>query len=282
MAQDAIIQRLTERRDAFYLEVSDNSSNTTTGQTFKSALIDRYQNIATKHDDGEVKELFCMVSHEAVAKRDCRAGHILPRKSVIKLIQFGMCAFDIHDPRNGILWAKGIEAVFNPAEKVCFIYDFLRNDLRFKVLDSGLLEEIVEGTSKKFKDIDGNILCVPTGADGEKKLPFLRLIWQHAEAAITRACKLGKCSDEEMENYSVYLENSRQWMNDVNSNNETSQEALIGWGRKNGFSRKCVACKVDKFDHGFSRTQIKKGKRNSKCRSCCGSNGRGAAEANQN
>lgn len=208
---------VSRRRDAFYLEVSDNSSNTSTGERFKDTLIDRYKNIAPDR-----VSLICMVSHATVSKSLCRAGHILPKKSAGMLSSFGLTVHDIHNARNGILWAKGIEDVFNPAGQVCFLYDFVHNDLKFKVLNPDLLDKNVGGTNLKFGDINGHILSVPTTPDGQKLFPFLRLIWQHSEAAIWRALETQTISDEEFGKLEEYLETTRELMQDIIEHKKTS------------------------------------------------------------
>jgi hypothetical protein len=212
LTSDIVQERNNRRNNAFWAEVSENSSNNSKGETFRQQLVKYYGN-GTEVSPGNFHSVRCMVSHETFqGRKDWRAGHILPRKCGIWIADFGIAADDINSPRNGIIWATGIEKEFNPAEKVCFLYDLLHHTLKFKVLDKKLLNKNVEGIKKSFGEINGNSLLIPGGGEA---FPFLRLIWQHSVAAISKSFERGNISEEERPLFESYLKDSKTWLADI-------------------------------------------------------------------
>jgi len=168
--------------DLGFLEAAfmdDSSVYSTESQSlFKESLIARYSNDLQKDESGRAEILTCMVTGCALPRHQCIAGHLLAKKRIEMGYKFKFD--DIFDVKNGILWAPKIEAAYG-MKKVCLIYNFIHNQLHFKVLDPSIMGTIIYN-GVTFKDVNGKRLDIAS-----QDLPYKRLIWGQSSVAIKHA-----------------------------------------------------------------------------------------------
>jgi hypothetical protein len=201
---------------AFMDDASVKSADSQDG--FKEKLIARYGNTLQTGTKGTAIFLKCMVTGCALSRRDCRAGHLLAKQrlEMSHLFKFG----DIFDVKNGMLWAEKIEAAYGK-KQVCLIYDFIHNNLHFKVLDPAIMEEtIVENVT--FKQVNGKLIVIPS-----ESLPFKRLIWAHSSEAMRHAVDMDWVNKDDVEMYETTLKIIGQHLGSLtNGNSKNSDEAI--------------------------------------------------------
>jgi hypothetical protein len=113
-------------------------------------------------------------------------AHIWPRHKSELLPVWGVETSCINDPKNVLRLQKDIERAFDTR-----LVTFLESDdggFELKVLctDAGFMTSTLKGTSKKFNEIDGSPLLLPSG-----KLPYRRFLANHAVLAYKYARQKG-------------------------------------------------------------------------------------------
>jgi hypothetical protein len=181
-----ITDKQTYQEGVFYNDAQTQRSEKSQ-RAFKDKLVSRYSNkanITTKKGNVEVG-LRCMVTGTVLPFDQCIAGHIVPHHAAAQLPCFGEVPSEINNPKNGLLWAQGIEDIFHPPKRVCIMYHFFTKQLHFMVLDPELLEVEIKGTKIMFKNVNNRVV------DCGDCLPSLRYLWRHASASIREAEKAG-------------------------------------------------------------------------------------------
>lgn len=193
---------------------------------FKRALVARYQAGFCRKGKCFIAEstsythIQCAVTGWKTASPQCCAGHLLPHASAHDALVFGLSPDDINNERNGLLLAQGIEKVMHPPLRVCFLFDVLHNSWVFAVLDPELMNQVVLPTRKRFHELHRKKLEIPRGTS-----PWKRLLWVHAEHAITSAMKKGWIRGQDWE---VELKKLRSLLDQVNGKSD-SDIALRIW-----------------------------------------------------
>jgi len=144
---------------------------------FKESLIHRYQ--AAREN---ATKLECVVTGQFLPRHVCTAGHLVPHAQRSCLPHYGLSPAEINDPRNGLLWAEGIEKKMHPPEDICFLYHYLNQAWHFVVLNPAIMKEVIAGTNKTFGDCHERALNIPP-----EKSPWKRVLWVHAKLALTHA-----------------------------------------------------------------------------------------------
>jgi len=170
----------------------ETARSTESQAAFKNALVARYQAGFCRNGKRFISaptsftHIQCAVTGWKTSKQQCCAGHLLPHASAHDALAFGLSPDDINDERNGLLLAQGVEKVMHPPLRVCFLFDVLNNSWKFAVLDPELMKQVVRPTPKRFHELHQKALEIPPG-----KSPWKRLLWVHAEHAISGAMKKG-------------------------------------------------------------------------------------------
>jgi len=169
---------------------------------FKSALIKYYEagycksarHFVRADDPEQATYIQCAVTGWKLKRNKCIAGHVLPHASAHLAHAFGLSPEGINDVRNGLLCCEHVEELMHPPLRICFLYDILHDNWKFTVLDGQLLVTKIRETNKTFGQCNGKTLKLPDG-----KSPWKRLLWIHAEQAITAALSAELLSDKKWE-----------------------------------------------------------------------------------
>jgi hypothetical protein len=135
----------------------------------------------------------CQVLNVPLAPGEVIAAHIFKAATRgMGLDKIGLKPRDVRNPRNGLVLAKKIEEAFDQ-QKVCFLWDFIHQQLVFTVVDRRLLDKEVlpqrttdepDGSQSvtpatTFRDIDGRPLQCPHGV-----WPYRRILALHARRCV--------------------------------------------------------------------------------------------------
>jgi len=178
----------------------ETARSTESQVAFKNALVSRYHAGFRRNGKHFISastsftHIQCAVTGWKTSKTLCCAGHLLPHASAHDALAFGLSPDDINDERNGLLLAQGIDNVMHPPLRVCFLFDVLHNRWEFAVLDPKLMQQVVQPTRKRFRELHRKPLEIPQGTS-----PWKRLLWIHAEHAISSAMKKGWIKDQAWE-----------------------------------------------------------------------------------
>lgn len=153
---------------------------------FKEKLIQYYD-----RKDVGTTQVKCMILDKFLPKHLVIGAHIWKASTLGRGLEaFGLRVPDVWSERNGLLLYEGIEKWFDTKD-ICFLYHSFEQKLSLKVLNPSLLEEPVVlsrhaselagkiDSGLKFKDIDGEILCLSPGV-----FPFKRILSWHAKCAV--------------------------------------------------------------------------------------------------
>jgi len=148
---------------------------------FRKKVIRYYQRESSSGKSVKCQILDEYVTH-AIAQNTIIAAHIWKASTRGKdLEEFGLCAEDINNARNGVFLTKGIVDAFDH-QRVCFLYNTLNKKLCLWVADAKILPETIEGSNppKKFAYVHQKPLRYP----GERHMPFRRLLSWHARLTL--------------------------------------------------------------------------------------------------
>jgi hypothetical protein len=138
-------------------------------------------------------------SHDVLVARVWRPGPNVPG-----LDSYGLRRTDYTNPRNGLLFLRGIKEAFDTRE-LCLVANPLKasqHALSIKVLNPELMNQIIRGSSShRFKDIAGKLLRLPVD-----RTPFLRLLSWHARAAHKLAVQRGWCTQDVLDGFQEYFD----------------------------------------------------------------------------
>lgn len=147
----------------------------------------------------------CMVTNEWHKRSKVIGGHLWMSKTRGKgLLKFGLGFSDLLSPRNGLLMLEPIEDAFD-IKYLCFLYNPLggENSQNFvvKVLNPNIKDQVITGTTKRFRDIDGAILQHPKDC-----FPFRRILSFHAKCAYKLAKSRSWITNEVFESFGDYFD----------------------------------------------------------------------------
>ncbi len=168
-------------------------------EIFKNELLIYY-----KRSGFFTSKVRCMVTNEWHNRKKVIGGHLWMSKTRGKgLPKFGLAFSDLMSPRNGLLMLEPIENAFD-SKYLCFLYNPLGGDnsqnFIVKVLNPGLMDQVISGTTKLFRHIDGAILQHP-----KDRFPFRRILSFHAKCSFKLALNKGWITPEEFQNFQDYF-----------------------------------------------------------------------------